>query len=101
MSALTQQKPKKPKKTTRRSRPHKKLCVAIPEAKRVSIAGTFNDWKPQPLDFDGDGVWGIELDLSPGVYEYLFVVDEHWMPDPSCIEGRANPYGGENSVLRV
>ncbi len=67
----------------------------------MCVAGGFNGWHPQPLDHDGDGTWSLDIELPPGTHEYLFVVDEQWLPDPACLEGRPNPYGGENSVLRI
>lgn len=88
-------------KIPRPKKPLTRLMLDSPEAGRVCVAGTFNDWKPQSLESNNDGVWSIALNLTPGTYEYLFVVDDHWLPDPACIEARANPHGGENSVLHV
>lgn len=48
-----------------------------------------------------DGRWVKELILLPGTYEYLFLVDGQWMPDPSAKETVPNPYGGVNSVVTV
>jgi 5'-AMP-activated protein kinase regulatory beta subunit len=49
----------------------------------------------------GEGRWVKELVLPPGRYEYLFVVDGRWQPDPGSAERVANPFGGENGVLVV
>jgi 1,4-alpha-glucan branching enzyme len=72
-------------------------------AKSVSIAGTFNDWRPGATEMVslGDGRWLKELVLAPGVYEYRLVVDGEWMPDPRASETAPNPFGGMNSVLKV
>src|SRR5262245_27702575 len=45
------------------------------DAREVSIAGTFNDWRPDatPMVRMGQGRWAKDLTLGPGVYEYLFV----------------------------
>ena len=48
-----------------------------------------------------EGKWITELMLPPGRYEYLFVVDGVWLPDPAAAETVPNPYGGRNSVLTV
>jgi 1,4-alpha-glucan branching enzyme len=74
-----------------------------PTAKQVSVAGSFNDWKPEAksLHPGGDGKWFKETALKPGVYEYCLVVDGQWIPDPKAKESVANPFGGKNSVLRV
>lgn len=74
-----------------------------PTARRVCIAGTFNDWQPdaKPMHPMGNGRWHKETALPAGMYEYCFVVDGKWMPDPTAKETVANPFGGKNSVLRV
>jgi 1,4-alpha-glucan branching enzyme len=72
-------------------------------ATKVCIAGAFNDWRPEasPMFYLGDGRWGKELALPPGVYEYRLVVDGEWMPDPRAGETAPNPFGGVNSVLKT
>jgi 1,4-alpha-glucan branching enzyme len=74
-----------------------------PSATTVCVAGTFNDWHAaaKPLHSSGDGRWLKETVLPPGTYEYRFVVDGHWMPDPRGGESVPNPFGGRNSVLKV
>jgi 1,4-alpha-glucan branching enzyme len=72
-------------------------------AMTISIAGTFNDWRPgaTPMVSLGDGRWFKDLMLKPGVYEYRLVVDGEWMPDPRAGETAPNPFGEMNSVLKV
>ncbi len=74
-----------------------------PEAKMVTLAGSFNNWDPQqtPMDRDSDGVWKTTIPLSPGRYEYRLVVDGQWISDPNAHESIPNPFGGTNSVLTV
>ncbi|MBN1827393.1 MAG: alpha-glucosidase C-terminal domain-containing protein [Candidatus Eisenbacteria bacterium] len=70
----------------------------------VSVAGEWNDWNPGAdilSDPDGDGVYETTLSLAPGRYEYKFVVDGQWYPDPNAAESTPDPYGGNNSVLTV
>jgi 1,4-alpha-glucan branching enzyme len=102
----TTSKPKpKSSKTPATQTAHKidliRLSLHSPEAHTVCLAGSFNDWQPDHLQCDAEGEWSIELSLPPGDYEYLFVVDERWLPDPAGAESRPNPFGGENSVLHV
>ena len=80
-----------------------RLQYHAPKAKRVCMAGTFNNWQPDaaPLQQQADGLWSIELPLRPGTYEYLFVVDGCWRPDPNATGTTPNPFGALNSVLRV
>jgi 1,4-alpha-glucan branching enzyme len=79
------------------------LQLLEPAAKKVCVAGSFNDWKPEntPLQPAGGGRWTGELAVSPGRYEYLFVVDGKWVPDPTAKQTTPNPFGGLNSVLLV
>ena len=71
-------------------------------AASVSIAGTFNNWDPTtiPMQRSGNG-WLEEAALAPGNYEYCFVVDGSWMPDPLAKKDVPNPFGGRNSILEV
>jgi hypothetical protein len=72
-------------------------------AKSVCVAGTFNEWKPEKaqLVMMDNGRWVGNLTVNPGRYEYLFVVDGQWLPDPNAKESVQNPFGGKNSVLTV
>jgi hypothetical protein len=67
------------------------------------VAGSFNDWTPEkaPLVPIGNGRWVGDLTVKPGRYEYLFVVDGQWLPDPNAKESVQNPFGGKNSILGV
>jgi 1,4-alpha-glucan branching enzyme len=72
-------------------------------ARNVCVAGTFNHWQPEAktLHPAGGGLWLKDTALSPGKYEYCFVVDGEWIPDPLAKETVANPFGGRNSVITV
>ena len=74
-----------------------------PTAATVSVAGTFNGWRPQvtPLIPVGGGRWVKQLALPPGTYEYRLVVDGEWIADPLANETVTNPFGRVNSVLKA
>jgi len=74
-----------------------------PTATTVCVAGTFNHWQPEAktLHSSGVGNWWKETTLAPGTYEYCFVVDGHWIPDPLARQTVTNPFGGRNSILTV
>jgi 1,4-alpha-glucan branching enzyme len=77
--------------------------TAAPRSK-ISVAGTFNDWKPGVnllKEKDGNGVYERTLFLPVGRYEYKFVVNDTWCIDPACKEWVANDFGTLNSVLKV
>jgi 1,4-alpha-glucan branching enzyme len=72
-------------------------------AESVSIAGTFNDWRPAatPMILLGDGRWAKDLILPPGRYEYCLVVDGQWVADPRASETGSTPFGGQASVRKI
>ena len=85
------------------ARAHVSLQLVNQTASKVCVAGTFNEWKPEatPLTRTAEGQWTGDLAVKPGRYEYLFVVDGQWLPDPKAKETVPNPFGGRNSVLVV
>jgi hypothetical protein len=74
-----------------------------PAARRVCVAGSFNDWNPSatPLVPLGDGRWLRQLWLPPGPYEYLFVADGVWFFDPHAPDYVPNVYGTMNAIVEV
>lgn len=72
-------------------------------AHRVFLSGEFNGWSADqtPLKRNHTGHWETTLDLPPGRYQYKFVVDGQWIPDPSATEYVYNPHGTLNSVIEV
>jgi len=49
--------------------------------------------------FKGQGIWTREVPLSPGEYEYCFVVDGKWIDDPKASDWVPSSFGGKSSVL--
>lgn len=66
------------------------------EGEDVRIAGTFNDWKPQPMS-KRDGVWTQTLRLDAGEWVYKFVVDGNWYYDVAGEDLIDDGYGGYNN----
>jgi 1,4-alpha-glucan branching enzyme len=75
----------------------------FPDADRVHVAGTFNDWAETDIALEKgeDGVFRTTIELAPGTYQYKFVVDGTWIEDPANPETIDDGYGGVNSVLTV
>jgi len=70
----------------------------------VKIAGDFNQWTPESLDFhdfNGSSAWHKLIRLDPGSYEYKYLIDGRWVPDPENGTTVVNRMGSENSVLKV
>ena len=82
-----------------------KVTFALPEpnAKQVALCGEFNNWSPDatPMQLQEDGHWETTIALAPGRYEYKFVVDGQWLPDPLAHENVWNQHGTLNSVVEV
>ena len=74
-----------------------------PQAKKVSVSGTFNGWslKGSAAKKDAQGNWTAKIDLAPGKYEYKFIVDGIWMNDPRCPNLVTNSFGTQNCIIEV
>lgn len=96
MKKITSSKAKAPKakETT--------FSVQLPLARKVSVAGDFNNWDTGKLNARKDprGNWSVKVSLVPGRYEYKFFVDGSWMNDPAA-PSVSNTYGSQNSVVEV
>ena len=75
----------------------------------ATASGTFNENIDKMYD-DGthgdrvaeDGIWSIVKQLSPGRYEYKYVLDRNtWVKDPNAFEVTDDGFGGSNSVLII
>lgn len=92
--------PKAARETVKR----RKVAFTVQDtgAHDAALAGTFNDWQPQPLKAaKSPGSFTLTLLLPPGEYEYMFLIDGQWRNDTACSETVPNPFGGSNSLLRV
>ena len=74
-----------------------------PEAKKVSVAGSFNNWDAKGViaKKDTKGNWTAKVNLKPGRYEYKFVVDGSWINDPRCATYASNPFGSQNCIREI
>ena len=74
-----------------------------PKAKRVSLAGSFNNWNTKALAAkkDSQGNWTVKVNLRPGRYEYKFLADGNWLNDPRCSSCVTNPFGTQNCIVEI
>ncbi|HTI05245.1 MAG TPA: isoamylase early set domain-containing protein [Gemmatimonadales bacterium] len=81
-----------------------RFVLSAPDARAVSLAGTFNQWDSHatPLVRTGvSGVWTATVSLPPGQHQYVFVVDGvRWVPDPAA-PAVDDGFGRRNSVLTL
>jgi hypothetical protein len=77
--------------------------LVAPQAQRVSVAGSFNDWREEgiPLRRDARGTWTVTVPLAAGEHRYLFQVDGAWVSDPLADAQVPDDFGGTNSLIVV
>lgn len=86
-----------------------KFRLYSPAARSVYVAGEFNDWnfrpdqeKAIPLQETESNIWTTEVEISPGRYQYKFVVNQRsWILDPANPDIYRDATGNENSLLIV
>ena len=91
----------KPKRKPTRRRVIFSLNTA--KAKAVILMGDFNGWnaKAHPMKKDENEVWKKIVMLTPGKYEYKFLVDGRWQTDPDNDKVCFNRFGTRNNILIV
>jgi len=81
-----------------------RFVLYAPGARRVAVAGTFNQWdrSAAPLLPAGtSGVWTTTLALPVGQHQYAFVLDgARWVVDPAA-PAVDDGFGRRNSVVAV
>ena len=74
-------------------------------AQSVSVIGTFNQWDPKGYEMaqdPGTGSWVLRIDLAPGKYDYVFLVDGKALaPDPLADISKADDFGHQSSVIFI
>lgn len=78
--------------------------LRAPEASSVAVAGDFTNWEPTHYlsDADGDGVWTGRVPLTPGLHQYMFVVDgSRWVTDPGAERHVDDGFGHRNAVVTI
>ncbi|MBK8496170.1 MAG: hypothetical protein IPL50_15035 [Chitinophagaceae bacterium] len=72
------------------------------QAKRVFVAGSFNDWKERDLLMERSNTgWNIPVYLSEGTHTYRFIADGKWFTDPHNNDKLPNEFDEFNSVIRM
>lgn len=69
----------------------------------VALVGSFNRWDTavHRLRREQDGWWTITVELAPGEYEYLLLVDGVPWNDPLDDGRKASEWGGQYSIRIV
>ena len=90
-------------KAVKKSSPSTEFTLFAPDASEVYLTGDFNNWNTTELKARRfkDGTWKKMVQLKPGHYEYLFLVDGQWWTDPENPSRITNQFGSENSVVVI
>ena len=73
----------------------------LPEARTVSVIGTFNDWDPERggLEPAADGWFEGRFEISAGVHRYQLLIDGVPTRPPGEARYLADGFGGEDAVF--
>jgi len=72
------------------------------DAEDVAVVGSFNAWEGTDLsDPDGDGIWTASIPLSPGRYEYAFIIDGRWWGQDPLADEYIQSFGEYSSVRYI
>ncbi len=73
-------------------------------AESAALCGTFNEWNKEshPMKRLKNGTFSVTLTLQPGEHRFRYYVDgKRWENDWEAEEYRANPFGSEDSIVKV
>lgn len=82
----------------------KQFFCHAPQAKSVTVVGTFSDWVPfayHTMERDDKGGWSKTIALKPGTHQYKFIVDGEWIMDKNNPKTVKNEFGSENSLIEI
>ena len=69
---------------------------------KVQVKGDFNEWNPQLGELSySNGLWKTSFWLSPGQFQYKYVLDGAEALDPINLDSISNSFGAFNSVKTV
>ncbi len=74
------------------------------EVGTIALAGSFNHWRTDRnflQDEDGDGIYSLTKELSPGRHIYKFVIDGNWLQNMANPLSEPDGFGGFNSVVEM
>ncbi len=86
-------------------KPEKEVVFSIdaPDDAVVQLAGDFSDWEPIELAFNKKRgcLWQTSIHLKPGDYQYKYLINDCWIPDPANNDTIDNGFGSSNSIIKV
>jgi len=71
-------------------------------ASTVQLAGGMTEWGTNPIPMtETDNIFETTVELTPGSYQYKFIVDGSWIIDPENEKVFTEPSGNQNSLAIV
>ncbi len=80
------------------------FTLKAPGDVKAQIAGDFNNWVPEDFhltDTPNGRRWQKTVWLGRGLYQYKYLLDGHWITDPTNLETVDNPVGNKNSLIGI
>jgi hypothetical protein len=79
------------------------ICEVGSASQEIYLAGSFNHWRPDQWKMRKakDGSFRMQMQLDPGRYQYMYVVDGVWHNDPDAPQQQLSPTGTLNSAFVV
>jgi hypothetical protein len=78
--------------------------IFVGDARTVSLVGDFNGWRTEATPLSPSGqtkAWVVTVPLTPGRYEYAFIVDgKRWVVDPFA-PASADDFDTRSSIVSV
>jgi hypothetical protein len=78
-----------------------RLAIRAPDAARVEVAGDWNSWTRVSATRATNGVWYVDLPLTPGEYRYAFFVDGAQWRVPRGVVAVDDGFGGKAAYVTV
>jgi hypothetical protein len=77
--------------------------MLAPDAEQVYVVGDFNGWSPEatPLSRRSGGWWEMTVELPPGSYQFIYLVDGETLTPPRAATRVDDGFGGENGLFTV
>lgn len=77
--------------------------VLAPDAEQVHVAGDFNGWSAAatPLSRRSGGWWETTLELQPGSYQFIYLIDGEATTPPRAATSVDDGFGGKNGLFTV
>jgi len=82
-----------------------RFALLAPEAKQVSLVGSFNGWAGEATKMkmsDGTGLWSVDVPLREGEYTFMYLVDgKRWVTPPLAEDFVTDGFGQTNGIVIV